>query len=108
MRVTGVRYRVPHSLRDADVRVLPPALVEQIKLSVLLCHGFAFSLVSLGGLGSLAAFVIGLLARRRIKNSSGQLVGLRLAWWCIIVGGALTIITPLAIISTVFHCKWHS
>jgi hypothetical protein len=87
---------------------MPPALVEQIKLSVLLGYGFAFSMTSLGGVGSLVAFVIGWRARSRIKNSDHELAGLRLAWWCIIAGAAQTIIVPLAIISIVFHWKWHS
>jgi hypothetical protein len=101
-----VRYKVPHSFRDADVSALSPALVEQIKLSVWLCHGFAFSLISLGGLGSLVAFVIGWYARRRIRGSNHRLVGLRLAWWCIIVGAAQTIAVPLGIAREVFHWKW--
>ncbi|MDT7604015.1 MAG: hypothetical protein QOF61_2012 [Acidobacteriota bacterium] len=100
-----MRYKVPHSFRDADVSALAPALVEQIKVSVLLGYGFALSLVSLGGVGALVAFVIGWRARSRIKRSRGQLVGLRLAWWCIIVGGLETITTPLAIISEIFHWK---
>jgi hypothetical protein len=90
------------------VGALPDVLVEQVKLSVLLGCGFAFSLVALGGVGSLIAFVIGWRARSRIKRSHNQLAGLRMAWWCIVVGGLLMIITPLAIISEIFHWKWRT
>jgi hypothetical protein len=103
-----VRYRFPHGFRDVDVNALSPALVEQIKISVSLCYGFAFSMISLGGFGSLVAFVIGLRARAKIKSSKNQLAGLRMAWWCIIVGALQGITVPLAIISEVLHWKWHT
>lgn len=92
-----MRYSVPESFRDADGAALSPELVEQIKLSVLLCHGFALSLLGTGGLAALAALLIGWEARRRIKRSGGRLVGLRLAWWCIIVGGLCALVLPALI-----------
>ena len=79
---------------------LSPELRAQIKLSLLLGYGFAFSLLGTGGLSALVAFVIGLHARQRIKRSGGQLVGLKLAWWCIIVGGLSALLLPLSIIYT--------
>jgi hypothetical protein len=82
-----LRYSFPRSFRDADVGALPPELIAQVKLSILLGYGFAFSTLGVGGLASLAAFAVGLEARRRIKRSGGRLGGLWLAWWCILTGG---------------------
>jgi ABC-type branched-subunit amino acid transport system permease subunit len=82
-----LRYSIPHSFRDVEPSALTPELLAQIRLSVLLGYGFALSLLGAGGLASLAAFVIGLVARERIKKSRGRLVGLKTAWWCIVVGG---------------------
>jgi hypothetical protein len=79
------------------VGVLPPALVAQVKLSLLLSCGFAFSLIGVGGLGSLIAFAIGLHARARIKRSGNRLAGLSLAWWCILMGGLGVLVVPLGI-----------
>ena len=59
--------------------------------------GFAFSLVASGGVGSLAALVIGLRARGLIKKSGGELAGLWMAWWCIIVGGLGALMLPLLV-----------
>lgn len=49
--------------------------------------GFALSLVGAGGLGSLAAFLIGLKALTVINRSPVKIVGKLMAWWCIIIGG---------------------
>lgn len=94
-----MRYCVPESFRDADRAALSPELLSQIKVSMLLCYGFVLSLQGVGGLGSLAAFLIGCAARRRIKRSGGRLVGIRLAWWCIIFGGFWAVALPLLIAS---------
>lgn len=91
-----MRYAVPESFRDAGRAALAPELVEQIKLSVLLGHGFVLSLLGTGGLASLAAFLIGWEARRRIKRSGRRLVGMRLAWWCIVIGGLGALVQPAA------------
>jgi hypothetical protein len=48
--------------------------------------GIIFSLVWLAGLGSLAAFILGIKARRIIKESNGELSGIGGTWWCLIVG----------------------
>jgi hypothetical protein len=93
-----LRYSFPRSFRDADVVALPPELVAQVKLSILLGYGFALSALGVGGLGSLAAFAIGWEARRRIKRSGGRLVGLRLAWWCILTGGLGAVVLPVMIL----------
>lgn len=66
---------------------MPASLAAQVRLSRLLGYGFACSLVSLGGVGSLAATLIGFRARRIIKQSEHELSGIILAWWCIIAGG---------------------
>lgn len=92
-----MRYRVPESFRDAERVLMSPELLAQIKVSVLLGYGFALSLQPLGGLGSLAALLIGLEARRRIRRSGGRLGGIRLAWWCIVVGGLWAAFAPLFI-----------
>jgi hypothetical protein len=98
--VRKLRYSVPHSFRDAKLKNLSPELLAQIKLSVLLGYGFAFSLLAIGGLAPLIAFIIGWQARRRIKQSHDKLVGAKLAWWCIIVGGLGMVIWPLVFLAT--------
>lgn len=65
---------------------LPPELSSQVRISRALGFGFVFTLVSLGGLGSMIAFVVGLRALRIISRSREALVGRRLALWCIAVG----------------------
>ena len=82
---------------------LPPNLELQIKVSKLLSRGFVFSIVWIGGIGSLIAFLSGLKAREIINRSNGKIVGIRMAWWCIIVGAIGMIIAPLAIISVVVN-----
>lgn len=83
------------------MEALPPPLVAQVKLSLLLGCGFAFSLLGVGGLGSLIAFAIGLHARERIKRSHAPLAGLMLAWWCILFGGLGAVILPLKLAWTI-------
>jgi hypothetical protein len=65
---------------------LDPKLALQVRVSQMLGFGLAFSLVWLGGFGSLVAFVVGLYARKLIKDSGGGVNGMRLAWWCIVAG----------------------
>ncbi|HEX8352484.1 MAG TPA: hypothetical protein VF611_06290 [Pyrinomonadaceae bacterium] len=72
-----------------------PKLALQVRVSKMLGCGFAFSLVVSGGVGSLAALVIGLRARGIIRKSGGELSGMRVAWWCIIVGGLGAAMLPL-------------
>ena len=78
-------------------RVSPddPKLALQVRVSRLLGCGFAFSLVVAGGFGSLVALVIGLRARGIIKRSGGELSGMWMAWWCIVVGGLGAVMLPL-------------
>jgi hypothetical protein len=61
-------------------------LERQVRLSKLLAMGFALSLVGVGGLGSLAALLIGLKALTVINRSPVELVGKWIAWWRIIIG----------------------
>ena len=56
--------------------------------------GFVLSIAGVGGLGSLAALVIGLRARRTIRESGGEVSGMRMAWWCIVVGAVGTATLP--------------
>jgi hypothetical protein len=65
---------------------LDPKLALQVRVSKMLGLGFAFSLVPAGGVGSLIAVFIGIRARGVIKRAGGGVVGMRMAWWCIIVG----------------------
>lgn len=95
-----LRYTVPHSFRDAELKNLSPELLAQIKLSVLLGYGFAFSLLGIGGLAPFIAFIIGWQARRRIDQSPVKLVGAKLACWCIVVGGVGMIIWPFVFIAS--------
>ena len=52
----------------------------------MLAMGLALSLVGVGGLGSLAALLIGLKALTVINRSPVELVGKWIAWWRIIIG----------------------
>ena len=69
-----------------------PKLALQVRVGKMLGYGFAFSVVWAGGVGSLLALIIGLKARRLIKRSGGEVAGIRMAWWCIVVG-ALGLVT---------------
>ena len=82
---------------------LPPGLELQIRVSKILCLGFVFTIMSLGGLGSLVALILGLKARKIINQSHGEIVGIRMAWWCILIGALGTIILPLLIIPYVIN-----
>jgi hypothetical protein len=75
----------------------PPNLELQIKVSKILSRGFVFSIVWLGGVGSLIAFISGLQARKIINQSNGKIAGLKMAWWCIIAGALGMIILPFVI-----------
>jgi hypothetical protein len=61
-------------------------LERQVRLSKMLAMGFSLSLVGAGGLGSLAALLIGLKALTVINRSPVELAGKWMAWWCIIIG----------------------
>lgn len=76
---------------------ISPQMARQIRVSKMLGCGFAFSIVWAGGVGSLIALIIGLRARKLIKQSSGEISGMKLAWWCIAVGalGSLTLLPSL-------------
>jgi hypothetical protein len=80
---------------DAEI---PHNLELQGKVSKILSRGFIFSIVWLGGIGSLIAFLSGLQARRLIKNANGEISGIKMAWWCIIVGAFGMVILPLLIL----------
>ena len=96
-----MRYKFPRSFRDADTGALPPALAEQIRISILLGYGFAFTLAPVGGLGSLVAFAVGWYALVKIRRSGGRLAGSWLALWCLVVGGLMALVEPLFIASVV-------
>jgi cytochrome c biogenesis protein CcdA len=81
---------------------ITPQMALQARVSRMLGIGFAFSIVWLSGVGSLIALIIGLRARRIIMQSEEELSGIRLAWWCIILGGLGIVIGPLWL----FHRGW--
>jgi hypothetical protein len=81
----------------------PPNLELQIKVSKILSRGFVFSIFCIGGIGSLIAFISGLKARNLIRQSEGELAGIRMAWWCIVVGALGMIFGPIAVISVVIN-----
>jgi hypothetical protein len=74
------------------------ALNLQVKVSKLLGVGFVFSLVWIAGIGSLMAFVLGFYARRLIIRSNGRIVGIGMAWWCIILGSIGMIAGPIVLL----------
>jgi hypothetical protein len=74
-------------------------LERQVRLSKMLAMGFSLSLVGVGGLGSLAALLIGLKALTVINRSPVELVGKWMAYWCIIIGGIGAIASPLHTLS---------
>jgi hypothetical protein len=80
-------------------------LERQVRLSKMLAMGFALSLVGVGGLGSLAALLIGLKALTVINRSPVELVGKWMAWWCIIIGALGAIAAPLYILPLFLCCK---
>lgn len=71
-----------------------PKLALQVRVSKMLGYGFAFSLVWAAGVGSIIALIIGLRARKLIRKSNDEISGIKMAWWCIIVGaaGVLTVL----------------
>ena len=68
------------------MKEIDPKLALQVRVSKMLGLGFAFSLVPAGGVSSIIAVVIGIRARTLIKRAGGGVVGMRMAWWCIVVG----------------------
>jgi len=58
----------------------------QVALSKSLGLGVALSLLPVAGLGSLAAIVIGVRAKKKIKESGDKLAGGGMASWCVAVG----------------------
>jgi hypothetical protein len=71
----------------------------QVKVSKILGVGFVFSLVWVAGIGSLVAVILGLYARKLIIDSNGEVGGIKMAWWCIVVGTLGTIIMPIILIT---------
>jgi hypothetical protein len=69
-------------------------LERQVRVSKLLGLGFILTIVPMVGLGSLAALLIGLKAKKIIQQSGSEIAGLRMAWWCIIAGAVGVIIFP--------------
>lgn len=58
----------------------------QISLSKSLSLGLVFSILTVGGLGSVAAIWIGVRGWKKIKASDRKLVGSGIATWCIVAG----------------------
>ena len=83
---------------DAEIQ---DRLYEQTRLSKLLSRGFIFSIVWLGGIGSLIALVSGIRGLILIKRSRNILVGKSMAWWCTVVGGIRVIALPWYVYSSI-------
>jgi hypothetical protein len=62
-------------------------ITDQREVDSILRWGIVFSVLWLGGIGSLVAVRAGLRARRLIAASDGTLTGSGGAWWCVVVGG---------------------
>jgi hypothetical protein len=75
----------------AELARINPTLFLQMRVSRMLGFGLALSFAWTCGVSSLIALVIGLRARRLIREGGDAIAGTRLAWWCIIAGavGAL-------------------
>jgi hypothetical protein len=71
-----------------------PKLALQVRVSKMLSTGFVLSLVGVGGVGSLVALVIGLRARKIIRESGDEISGMKMAWWCIVAGTVGTLVLP--------------
>ena len=74
-----------------------PNLELQIKVSKILSRGFVFSIVWLAGFGSLIAVISGFQALKIINRSQDKIAGIKMAWWCIIVGRLGIIILPISL-----------
>lgn len=70
-------------------------LKQQVKVSRMLADGFIFSIVWLGGIGSLIALIKGLQALRIIRQSNSEIRGVSMALWCIIAGALGSVILPI-------------
>jgi hypothetical protein len=61
-------------------------IAEQTALSQSLGLGVALSLLPLAGIGSIAAIIIGLRSKKKIKASGDRLCGAMMASWYLVVG----------------------
>ena len=80
---------------------MDPILELQVKTSKMLALGFTLSIIWLLGAGSLIAFILGLKGRQIIKQSDGKIRGLKMAWWCILVGAVETVIAIPVLLSLI-------
>lgn len=70
----------------------------QIRISKMLSYGFVFSIVWLGGIGSVIAVVSGMRALRLIRSADNRPVGEGMAWWCIVAGAVGALAGPIILI----------
>ena len=76
--------------------------MKQDQIDKMLKWGIIFSVIWLDGLGSLAAFIIGVKTRNRIKASGGILTGTGRALWCLVVGAfGLALWVPMILIGII-------
>jgi hypothetical protein len=76
--------------------------MNQDQIDKMLKWGIIFSVIWLAGLGSLAAFIVGVKARNRIKASNGTLTGTGSALWCLVVGAlGLALWVPIILIGII-------
>lgn len=70
----------------------------QVKVSKMLGIAFVLSITGVGGIGSLAAFILGWKALRAIGKAQEKINGRLMAWWCILAGAIGTLTIPFEVI----------
>jgi hypothetical protein len=100
---------------DGLVADLPrhiPALPATPKTSGLAIGSLVMGFLWMGGMGSLIALVLGLLARKEIADSNGRVTGRGLAFGGMLLGGLGVLVAALLVVLSVaghltgFHDHW--
>jgi len=71
-----------------DIVEVEPTMEEQRSVNSLLGRGVLFSIVWLGGIGSIYSLILARRAKRMIELSEGHLKGMGRVCWCYILGWA--------------------
>jgi hypothetical protein len=61
--------------------------MSQHQINKFLIWGIVFSLFWIWGIGSFISVIMGLRARKAIKESGGACRGSIRVWWCLVFGG---------------------
>jgi hypothetical protein len=74
----------------------------QRQIDAVLRRGIIFSIVWLGGIGSIISIFCGLRAKKLIAQLGAEASGTGRVWWCLIVGGVgLLVWGPIIIVGIV-------